>query len=92
MRLLRKNLKCKVKNVKLWCGNFLKENFHSILIGFIVSVVFSGGVTPVPIPNTEVKPTSTDDSRKAKVGDRGDNAANFFVLKIIFSGNFSVKY
>ena len=52
------------------------------LIGFIVSVVFSDGVTPVPIPNTEVKPTSTDDSRKAKVGDRGDNAANFLLEKI----------
>ncbi len=31
----------------------------------------SGG-TPVPISNTEVKPTSADDSRKAKVGCRQD--------------------
>ena len=27
-----------------------------------------GGVTPVPIPNTDVKPTGADDTRKGKVG------------------------
>ena len=27
-----------------------------------------GGVTPVPIPNTAVKPTGADDTRKGKVG------------------------
>lgn len=30
----------------------------------------SGGVTPVPIPNTEVKLSIADDTRKGKVGSR----------------------
>ena len=43
----------------------------------------SDWVTPVPIPNTEVKPISADDSRKAKVGRCLDNILSFFVCKII---------
>jgi len=38
-------------------------------------VTFSSRATPLSIPNREVKPASTDDSRKAKVGGRGDNKA-----------------
>ena len=37
--------------------------------------------TPVPIPNTEVKLLSADDSRKAKVGRCLDNILSFFVPK-----------
>ena len=40
---------------------------------FNVLVIFSNGATPLPIPNREVKPVSTDDSFRAKVGDREDN-------------------
>ena len=32
----------------------------------------SGGVTPVPIPNTDVKPTCADDTREGKVGSCQD--------------------
>jgi len=39
----------------------------------------SDRVTPVPIPNTAVKPVSADDSRKAKVGRCLDNVLSFFV-------------
>jgi hypothetical protein len=41
----------------------------------------SDWVTPVPIPNTEVKPISADDSRKAKVGRRQDNG--LFLLQML---------
>lgn len=34
----------------------------------------SGRVTPVPIPNTEVKPLSADDTLLGKVGQRPDSA------------------
>jgi hypothetical protein len=48
---------------------------------------FYGGGTPVPIPNTAVKPTRADDSRKAKVGSRQDMVffynQNFFRLTLI---------
>jgi len=39
----------------------------------------SGG-TPVPFPNTAVKSTSADDSRKAKVGRRQDIVLFFFTI------------
>ena len=41
----------------------------------------SEGATPVPIPNTVVKPFSVDDSRKAKVGRRLDIAFSFLLQK-----------
>lgn len=41
----------------------------------------SGEVTPVPIPNTVVKLSSADDSRKAKVGRR-QNIGSFLIAKI----------
>ena len=40
-----------------------------------------GGGPPVPIPNTEVKPISADDSRKAKVGRRPDFVSVFCYKK-----------
>ena len=48
-------------------------------------VISSEGATPVPIPNTEVKPFSADDSGfAAKVGHRQDKEHDptvaFFVL------------
>ncbi len=36
--------------------------------------------TPVPIPNTEVKPLSADDSRKAKVGRCLDNGLFLYLI------------
>ncbi len=42
-------------------------------------------VTPVPIPNTEVKPLSADDSRNAKVGRRQDNG---LFLYLFFGSKF----
>lgn len=42
---------------------------------------FCGGGTPVPIPNTAVKPASADGSlKKARVGQRQD-FASFFIDK-----------
>ena len=35
---------------------------------------FSGRVTPDPIPNSEVKPLSADDTLLGKVGQRPDSA------------------
>ena len=54
---------------------------------------------PVPIPNTEVKPLSADDSRKAKVGRRQDNGlfctyfllANWWVYKRRLTTNLRQK-
>jgi hypothetical protein len=46
--------------------NFLNKKDH-----FLGDM--SDWVTPVPIPNTEVKPISADDSSNAKVGRRQDN-------------------
>ena len=43
--------------------------------------VLSDGATPVPIPNTEVKTVSADDSRMAKVGRRQDNASFLIEIK-----------
>ena len=45
---------------------------------------FSEEATPVPIPNTEVKLLSADDSGNAKVGRCLDNILSFFVLKNFF--------
>ena len=39
---------------------------------------FSGGVTPVLIPNTEVKPRSTDGTRKGRVGRRQNKVLDFY--------------
>ena len=43
-----------------------------------------GGGTPVPIPNTAVKPASADDSRKAKVGRRQDFDSFFNTKKLLY--------
>ena len=46
---------------------------HERLVARERLVISSEGVTPVPIPNTEVKPFSADDSGfAAKVGHRQD--------------------
>ena len=44
---------------------FFPENSHFLLIQ--VSGGFSGGGTPVPIPNTEVKLSSADDTARVTV-------------------------
>ena len=41
---------------------------------------FCGGGTPVPIPNTAVKPASADGSRKARVGRRQDLGLFLFFI------------
>ena len=46
----------------------LKIKDQKLKIAFNVPVTFNGEATPVPISNTEVKLSSADDSRKAKVG------------------------
>ena len=46
----------------------------------------SDWVTPVPIPNTEVKPISADDSSNAKVGRCLDNILSFFVANFYIKG------
>jgi hypothetical protein len=53
-------------------------------IRYNVLVIFSSEATPLPIPNREVKLASTDDSLRAKVGDRRNFVPNFFVVKIYF--------
>ena len=40
--------------------------------------------TPVPIPNTEVKSSCADDSRKAKVGNRQDSVSFFNTCFLLF--------
>ena len=40
---------------------------------------YGGGVTPVPIPNTEVKPSNADDTAPLRRGKVGRRQA-FFIL------------
>lgn len=48
---------------------------------------FNAGVTPVLIPNTEVKPRSADGTRKGRVGSRQNRVLNFlFYKKYFYSG------
>lgn len=48
---------------------------------------FCDGGTPVPFPNTEVKPVSADGSRKARVGRRQDLGLFLFKnLNQLFQG------
>jgi len=58
-------------------------------------VISSERVTPVPIPNTEVKPLSADDSGfAAKVGHRQDKVSEIFsdfLYVIFYFGSFDVK-
>ena len=42
--------------------------YPSVLLHLTIPGDHTGRVTPVPIPNTAVKPARADDSRKAKVG------------------------
>ena len=48
-------------------------------------------VTPVLIPNTEVKPRSADDSRKAKVGSRQTKIFNFYFIARSVTDIFLLK-
>ena len=41
---------------------------HEVLLHLTIPGDHTGRVTPVLIPNTDVKPARADDSRKAKVG------------------------
>ena len=41
----------------------------------------NAGVTPVLIPNTEVKPGSADGTRKGRVGSRQHRVLNFLNFK-----------
>ena len=40
-----------------------------------------GGVTPVPIPNTEVKPSNADDTASLRGGKVGRRQAFFILYK-----------
>ena len=56
-------------------------SFQRVIVGDLLGLkilfwCFIGGVTPVLIPNTEVKPISADDTRKGKVGRRQDKTFN----------------
>ena len=50
---------------------------------------FCDGGTPVPFPNTEVKPISADGSRKARVGRRQDLI--LFLYKILYLKNYRCR-
>ena len=43
---------------------------------------FNAGDPPVLIPNTEVKPSSADGTRKGRVGSRQHKKFNLFLLKL----------
>ena len=50
---------------------------------------YGGGVTPVPIPNTEVKPSNADDTASVRCGKVGHCQA-FFYLKTATIGGFFI--
>ena len=47
---------------------------------------YGGGVTPVPIPNTEVKPSHADDTAALSGGKVGHCQAFFYSFKQPFWG------